>query len=108
MSATIDDIIEQKVKECVAAELEPFRSLLLHLSNSGETPVEPLVDAPEAAAMLGLDVSTDEAKRRACQKVYYLTRIGLPYVRTGKRQKSFDPAAVRKWIAAGGIKRDDL
>ena len=58
MSVSIDDIIEQKVKECVAAELEPFRSLLLHLSNSGETPVEPLVDAPEAARLSGYKQQT--------------------------------------------------
>jgi hypothetical protein len=89
MSATIDDIIDEKVKERVAAELEPYRSLLMRLSNSGETPVENLVDAYEVARMLGCDLSTAAAKKSAYQRVYYLTRIGLPYVRMGKRQKSF-------------------
>ena len=100
---TIDEIIDRKIKERVEEALAPIRPLILRLLNDQETPVENLVDAVKVARMLGLDVATGKARDAARQRVYYLTRIGLPYVRTGKKQKSFNPAAVRKWIAAGGL-----
>ncbi|HEX3560323.1 MAG TPA: hypothetical protein VHU19_14040 [Pyrinomonadaceae bacterium] len=102
---TIDEIIDRKIKEQVDEALAPIRPLIVRLLNSQETPIENLIDALEVALMLGEAVSTEEAKKRARQKVYYLARIGLPYVRTGRKRMRFNPAAVRKWIAAGGLEK---
>jgi hypothetical protein len=108
MSESIDDIIDRKVKERVDEALAPIRPLILRILNGQETPVEELVDAFEVARMLGYDLSTAERRERAREKVYYLTRVGLPYVRTGKKAKRFNPAAVRKWIAEGGLEQKNV
>jgi hypothetical protein len=91
----------QLVRETVAEELEPLRDLLVR--PAGETsppPVSELVGVTEVARLLGEDVSTDRARRRAAQKVYELARRNLiPSVRVSPRRLRFDLAAVRRSLA---------
>ncbi len=105
MSLRIDELIEQKVREIVAQELEPIRHLLLRPVGAPEAQPDPdeLVGALEVAEMLGEDVSTDAKRRAAIQKVYYRARLGnIPSVRLSARRIRFDQAAVKRWIAGGG------
>ena len=92
----------QLVRETVAEELEPLRDVLLR--PAGETSpslVSELVDVTEVARLLGEDVSSDKARRRAAQKVYDLARRNLiPSVRVSPRRVRFDLAAVRCSLAA--------
>lgn len=93
------------VRETVAEELEPLRDLLLRPAGEDEPPdVEQLVEAAEVARLLGYDLSTDGARRRSTQKVYDLARRGLlPSVRVSPRRVRFDPAAVKRQLASGGL-----
>lgn len=92
----------QLVRETVAEELEPLRDVLLRPAGDASPPsVSELVDVTEVARLLGEDVSTDKARRRAAQKVYDLARRNLiPSVRVSPRRVRFDLAAVRRSLAA--------
>lgn len=98
------DRFRQVVRETVAAELEPFRDLLLRPVGDDAPAVAELVDATEIARLMGEDLSTEKRKRAACQKVYDLARKRLiPSVRVSPRRVRFDPAAVKRIIAGGGL-----
>ena len=88
----------QLVRETVAEELGPIRDALLRPACDDSPPqASELVDAVEVARLLGEDVSTEGARRRAAQKVYDLARRGLiPSVRLSPRRLRFDPAAVMR------------
>jgi hypothetical protein len=91
----------QFIRTTVSAELEPVRELLLR--PVGEEPpsaVSELVGVTEVARLLGEDVSSDSARRRAAQKVYDLARRNLiPSVRVSPRRLRFDLTAVRRSLA---------
>ena len=95
----------QLVRETVVEELEPLRDVLLRPAGSGfPPPVSELVDVTEVAKLLGEDVSTDRARRRAAQKVYDLARRGLiPSVRVSPRRLRFDLAAVKLSLAERSV-----
>lgn len=90
----------QLVRDTVAEELEPIRDVLLRpAGDASPPPASELVDAAEVARLLGEDVSTVRARKRAAQKVYDLARRGLiPCVRVSPRRVRFDPAAVRRHL----------
>ena len=90
----------QLVREMVAEELEPLRDLLLRPAGETSPPlVSELVDVTEVARLLGEDVATDRARRRAAQKVYDLARRNLiPSVRVSPRRLRFDLAAVKRTL----------
>lgn len=92
----------QLVRETVAEELEPLRDVLLRPAGETSPPsVSELVDAAEVARLLGEDLSTEKARRRAVQKVYDLARRELiPSVRVSPRRVRFDLPAVRRALAA--------
>jgi hypothetical protein len=91
----------QLVRETVAEELEPLRDVLLRPAGETSPPlVSELVDVTEVARLLGEDVSTDKARRRAAQKVYDLARRNLiPSVRLSPRRVRFDLATVKRALA---------
>ncbi|MFL6282738.1 MAG: helix-turn-helix transcriptional regulator [Pyrinomonadaceae bacterium] len=91
----------QLVRETVAEELEPLRDVLLRpAGDDSPPPVYELVDVTEVARLLGEDVSSERARRRAAQKVYDLARRNLiPSVRVSPRRVRFDLAAVRRSLA---------
>ena len=91
----------QLVRETVAEEIEPLRDVLLRPASEASQPsVSELVDVTEVARLLGEDVSTERARRRAAQKVYDLARRGLiPSVRVSPRRVRFDLAAVKRSLA---------
>ncbi len=91
----------QLVRETVAEELEPLRDVLLRpAGDTSPPPVSELVDVTEVARLLGEDVSSDKARRRAAQKVYDLARRGLiPSVRVSPRRVCFDLIAVKRSLA---------
>lgn len=91
----------QLVRETVAEELEPLRDVLLKPVGDAPSPsVSELVDVTEVARLLGEDVSSEKARRRAAQKVYDLARRNLiPSVRVSPRRVRFDLAAVRRSLA---------
>jgi hypothetical protein len=94
----------QVVRETVIEELEPFRDLLIQPVGDEALAVRELVDATEIARLLGEDLSTDKRKRAACQKVYDLARKNLiPSVRVSPRRVRFDPQAVKRAFADGGM-----
>ena len=100
----IDELIEQKVREIVARELEPLRSLLLKPIGEAEHDVDDLVDAIKVAEMMGKDVSDDKKARASAQTVYNLARRNIiPSVRISPRRIKFDPRAVKRWMANGGF-----
>ena len=88
----------QLVRETVAEELEPLRDVLLKPAGETSPPrVTELLGVTEVARLLGEDVSTDRARRRAAQKVYDLARRNLiPSVRASPRRVRFDLSAVRR------------
>jgi hypothetical protein len=92
----------QLVRETVAEELEPLRDLLLRPAGETVAPsLSELVDVTEIARLLGEDLTTERARRRAAQKVYDLARRGLiPSVRVSPRRVRFDLAAVKSSLAA--------
>lgn len=94
--------LKQLVRETVAEELEPLRDVLLQPADETSPPfVSELVDVTEVAKLLGEDVSTDMARRRAAQKVYDLARRELiPSVRVSPRRVRFDLPAVRRALAS--------
>ncbi|MET0649196.1 MAG: hypothetical protein ABW208_21515 [Pyrinomonadaceae bacterium] len=91
----------QLVRETVAEELEPLRDVLLRpAGDDSPPPVSELVDVTEVARLLGEDVSTERARRRAAQKVYDLARRKLiPSVRVSPRRVRFDLAAVKRSLS---------
>lgn len=91
----------QLVRETVAEELEPLRDLLLRPADETFPPsVSELVDVTEVARLLGEDLSTEKARRRAAQKVYDLARRNLiPSVRVSPRRVRFDLSAVKRSLA---------
>ena len=94
---------EAFVLALIARELEPLRAALLRPAGESGPAIETLVDALEVAGIYGFDTSTDKARRAAKQKVYDLARRQLiPCVRVSPRRVRFDPAAVRKTLAANG------
>lgn len=99
-----EENFRQLVRETVAEELEPLRDVLLRPADDDSPPsVSELVDVTEVARLLGEDVSTDKAKRRAAQKVYDLARRDLiPSVRVSPRRVRFDLAAVKRSLAERG------
>lgn len=96
-----EERIRRFVRETVAEELAPIREVLLRpAGDASPPPASELVDAAEVARLLGEDVSTAGARKRATQKVYDLARRGLiPSVRVSPRRVRFDPAAVRRRLA---------
>ena len=100
------DRFRQLVRETVAEELEPFRDLLLRPVGDDTPAVAELVDAVEVARLMGEDLSTEQARKAARQRVYDLARRNLiPSVRLSSRRVRFDPAAVKRAFAAGGLAR---
>lgn len=98
------DRFRQLVRETVAEELEPIRDLLLRPVGEATPDVADLVDATEIAKLLGEDISTERKKRAAAQKVYDLARRQLiPSVRVSPRRIRFNPHAVKKCFAEGGL-----
>ena len=94
----------QVVREIVAEEIEPLRYVLMRPACEDAPELTELVDAGEIARLLGEDTSTERKKRAAVQKVYDLARRDLiPYVRLSPRRVRFDPAAVKKCLASGGL-----
>jgi hypothetical protein len=92
------------IRETVLEELEPFRDLLVHPAADDTPAVAELVDAAEIARLMGEDLSTERKKKAACQRVYDLARKGLiPSVRVSPRRVRFDPAAVKRAFAQGGL-----
>jgi hypothetical protein len=91
------------VRATVSEELEPLREIILRPAGDPVPTVEQLADAAEVAKLLGEDLSTDKARRRALQKVYDLARRNLiPSVRVSPRRVRFDLAAVRRALTEGG------
>lgn len=94
------------IRGVIAKELEPLRAALLRPAGEKEPAVESLVGALEIAEICGFDTSTDKARRAARQRVYDLARQGhIPSVRVSPRRVRFDPAAVRRRLAAGGARQ---
>ena len=96
-----EERFRQLIRETVAEELEPLRDVLLRPAGDDSPPsVSELVDVTEVARLLGEDVSTDKARRRAAQKVYDLARRNLiPSVRVSPRRVRFDLGAVKRSLA---------
>lgn len=100
------DRFRQIIRETVAEELEPLRDLLLKPVGEDLPEVAELVDAVEIARLLGEDTSTEWTRRAAAQKVYDLARRKLiPSVRVSPRRIRFNPQAVKKCFADGGLAR---
>lgn len=96
-----EELFRQLVRQTVAEEIEPLRDVLLKPAGEPSPPlVTELVDVTEVARLLGEDVSTDKARRRAAQKVYDLARRNLiPSVRLSPRRVRFDLPAVWRALA---------
>lgn len=98
------DKLRELIRETVAEEVEPIRHLLLRPAGEQPIDVEELVDAEEVARLLGEDLSTPARKRAALNRVYELARRKLiPSVRISPRRVRFNPAAVKKALAQGGL-----
>lgn len=96
----LKEYFRQLVRETVAEEMEPIRDVLLRpAGDASPPPVPELVDAVKVAEIIGEDISTDRARKRAKQRVYHMARCGLiPSVRLSVRRIRFDPVAVRRWL----------
>lgn len=101
LNRLIDKRTETKVIECMKAiGLRDTSSSTFLCQN------EPPVSCAEAAEMLGFDVSSPTAKRKAVQRVQYLVRAKyLPGVRLSPRNIVIRPQAIRDYIASGGKAR---
>ena len=60
-------------------------------------------DALAVARIMGLDLSSEAARKSARQRVYYLASIkSIPATRLSKKRLSFDLDKIRKLLAGGG------
>jgi hypothetical protein len=101
LEEVIRKIVDERVKKAIETQVpEMIRSLTIRPVEESDE----LIDATEAARLLGYDVSTPVKERRARNKVYDLvSRNLLPSVRLSPRRIRFDPAKVREVIDKGGI-----
>jgi hypothetical protein len=98
----LNRIIDQRAE---AKVIEMMQAIGLRAVGSTEDD-EPLMTPCDFARQLGEDVSTQAARRKAEQHVYYLVRTGyLPGVWLGKRKLRIKPAEARKFIDNGGAKK---
>lgn len=96
----LKEYFRQLVRETVAEELEPIRDVLLRPAGDASPPPDTeLIDAVKVAEIIGEDISTERARKRASQKVYDMARRGIiPSVRLSARRIRFDLVAVRRWL----------
>jgi hypothetical protein len=91
------------LEQVVDDKIEPLRSVLLKEIELEGPAVGQLVNALAIAELMGFDLSSEEQKKTAQQKVYYLARTkAIPSVRISQRRVRFDLHKVKQTIAAGG------
>jgi hypothetical protein len=91
------------VDERIDERLEPLRSLILKDTVQDDREVGQMGDALQVAELLGLPAATEDEKKLARQKVYYMARMKtIPSVRVSARRVRFDLDKVRRVIASGG------
>jgi hypothetical protein len=104
LTAELAGIIQKLVDHAVDERIEPIRALLIKDASPEETQVGPMGDADAVAELLGLDLSSDEKRKAARQRVYYLARIkAIPSTRISPRRLMFDLDKVKRAIADASI-----
>jgi len=100
LEEAIQKIVDERVKRAIEEEVP---DIIRRLTIKSADDVEDLVDATEAARMLGYDLSNEIEIKKSRKKVYDLvTRRLLPAVRLSPHRIRFNPAEVRQLIQNGG------
>jgi|ERR1044072_9430200 hypothetical protein len=93
--------LDRHVEEIVDGRIGLLREQLLARSGSPAVPhIGEVGDALDVARLLGLDLSTEPARKSARNRVYYLASIGsIPSIRLSKKRIQFDLDKVKQIIA---------
>lgn len=109
MSARLKELLEElfleidrKVEAAVDERMSALTPRLITEATAPRDEPGEYGDALAVARIMGLDVETEEQKKSARNKVYYLVEIGsLPTTRLSKKRMRFDLSAVRRILTQG-------